>query len=424
LCTYAVYVRDSGVAPASFGPASGEHVHVRGALGTLRERHLVASRAPGWMVKLLAFLVIMGSGIVVMIGDNDAGGVTTYVQAGQAFGYSLLWVFPLLLVVLYIAQEMVGRLGAVTGVGHGKLLRSRFGRAWAAFSVFDLFLLNFLTLLTEFIGADLGLRYFGVPAQISVPLMALALVAIVLGRQFYRLAQFVAPALGTVFAIVLVNAAMIGAATVTLSTSYAIGDFFGVDSSLNARLRDAKGFYASYVLSVAAAGAIVLVPHLPLGVVNLGVQVLSGILLPSALGFLLLLCNDKELLGPWVNSPWLNVVATLVVALLLELSLVLTIGTVWPSVNLTLVTGALGALVLLATAGVAVVQRHKAGRWRAEPAELALALARRADWVTPPHVLARPLPKSKGRNLVLGTMRVYLVVAMVLMAVSLTRLVR
>jgi Mn2+/Fe2+ NRAMP family transporter len=146
----------------------------------------VTRRAPRWLLRLFAFLVIMGPGIIVMIGDNDAGGVTTYAQAGQAYGYSLLWLFPLLLVVLYVAQEMVGRLGAVTGVGHGKLLRARFGRFWSVFSVFDLFVLNFLTLMTEFIGIDLAGRYFGVPATVSVPIMAGALVVIVLARQFYR----------------------------------------------------------------------------------------------------------------------------------------------------------------------------------------------------------------------------------------------
>lgn len=530
-------------------PSGEDDIRVRGALGTLRERHLGASRSPRWTTRIFAFLVIMGPGIIVMIGDNDAGGVTTYAQAGQAFGYSLLWVFPILLVVLYVAQEMVGRLGAVTGVGHGKLLRERFGKFWAAFSVFDLFILNFLTLLTEFIGIDLGFRYFGVPDTVSVPLMGLALVAIVLGRQFYRwerlvfvmigvsmlmlalpfitgggrsaqwgqvahaivvpgvqgglsttamifiigivgttiapwqlffqqgsvvdkristrftnyeradtffgsiftnaqgaalvivgalafvgtkmaggqsnalhiadgLARFVTPALGTAFAIVLLNAAMIGAATVTLSSSYAIGDLFGIDSSLNARVRDAKGFYSAYLLSVVAAGAVVLIPHLPLGIVNLGVQVLAGVLLPSALGFLVLLCNDKELLGPWVNSPWLNVLSTLIVALLLELSLVLTIGTIWSSVNVTLVTALLGAPVLVATVGVGIVQRMKTGRWRADPVDL----ARREDWVTPPDVLTRQLPKSKGRSFVLGAMRIYLVVAMVLMVVSIAKL--
>jgi Mn2+/Fe2+ NRAMP family transporter len=161
-------------------------VHVRGGLGTLREHHLTDPRRPRWLKRVLAFLAVMGPGMIVMIGDNDAGGVTTYAQAGQAYGYSLLWLFPLLVIVLYVAQEMVGRLGAVTGVGHGKLLRERFGRFWAAFSVFDLFLLNFLTLLTEFIGIDLGARYFGIRAAYAVPIMAALLVALVLGRQFYR----------------------------------------------------------------------------------------------------------------------------------------------------------------------------------------------------------------------------------------------
>jgi len=546
-----VSTRDLMPTPRAATTPTGDDVRVRGALGTLRARHLEQPRAPRWTTKAFAFLVIMGPGIIVMIGDNDAGGVTTYAQAGQAFGYSLLWLFPILLVVLYVAQEMVGRLGAVTGVGHGKLLRERFGRFWAAFSVFDLFILNFLTLLTEFIGIDLGFRYFGVPGTVSVPLMGIALVAIVLGRQFYRwerlvfvmvavsmlmlalpfftgggrsagwgqvahslvvpgvqgglsttamifiigivgttiapwqlffqqgsvvdkristrftnyeradtfvgsiftnvqgaalvivgalafvgtrlagqqsnalriangFAHFVTPALGTAFAIVLLNAAMIGAATVTLSSSYAIGDLFGVSSSLNARVRDAKGFYTAYVVSVCAAGAIVLVPHLPLGIVNLGVQVLAGVLLPSALGFLVLLCNDKELLGPWTNSPWLNMLATLIVALLLELSLVLTIGTIWPSVNVTLVTAVLGVPVLGATVAVGTVQRQRTGRWRADPADL----AHRKDWVTPSDVLTRQLPRSTGRNLVLGTMRIYLVVAMVLLVVSIAQLAR
>jgi Mn2+/Fe2+ NRAMP family transporter len=491
----------------------------------------------------------MGPGIIVMIGDNDAGGVTTYAQAGQAYGYSLLWLFPLLLVVLYVAQEMVGRLGAVTGVGHGKLLRARFGRFWSAFSVFDLFVLNFLTLMTEFIGIDLAGRYFGVPATVSVPIMAGALVVIVLGRQFYRwerlvfvlvgasmlmlvmpfvtghgraahwaavahglmvpgvtgglsttamifiigiigttiapwqlffqqgcvvdkqistrftnyeradtfigsiftnlqgaalvivgavaflgtklfggqsnalviaqgFARDVTPALGTIFAIVLLNAAMIGATTVTLASSYAIGDLFGIKASLNTRFSEAKGFYLTYLASVVLAAGVVLIPHLPLGLINLGVQVLAGVLLPSALGFLALLCNDRELLGPWRNSPWLNVLATLIVALLLQLSLVLTVGTIWPAVDITTVTVLTSIPVLFATVAVGVVQRRREGRWRADPE----ALAARPEWVTPPDVLDRPLPPSKGRAIVLGVMRAYLVVAMILMVVSFVRL--
>ena len=89
-----------------------------------------------------------------MVGDNDAGGVSTYAQAGQNYGYTLLWVLLLLVPVLIVNQEMVVRLGAVTGVGHARLINERFGRFWGWFSVGDLFLLNFLTITTEFIGVS------------------------------------------------------------------------------------------------------------------------------------------------------------------------------------------------------------------------------------------------------------------------------
>ena len=92
--------------------------------------------------KLLTLLAIIGPGLIVMVGDNDAGGVSTYAQAGQNYGLSLLWTLPLLIPVLIVNQEMVVRLGAVTGVGHARLINERFGKFWGAFSVGDLFLLE------------------------------------------------------------------------------------------------------------------------------------------------------------------------------------------------------------------------------------------------------------------------------------------
>ncbi len=77
----------------------------------------------------------MGPGLIVMVGDNDAGGVSTYAQAGQNYGLSLLWTLPLLIPVLIVNQEMVVRLGAVTGVGHARLINERFGKFWGWFSV-------------------------------------------------------------------------------------------------------------------------------------------------------------------------------------------------------------------------------------------------------------------------------------------------
>jgi len=106
-------------------PAQGGDI--RGAFGTIRE-HAEAHRS--LRSRVMALLAIIGPGLIVMVGDNDAGGVSTYAQAGQDFGYSLLWTLILLIPVLIVNQEMVVRLGAVTGVGYAKLISERFGRFW------------------------------------------------------------------------------------------------------------------------------------------------------------------------------------------------------------------------------------------------------------------------------------------------------
>src|SRR5258705_6146719 len=108
-----------------------------------------------------------------MCGDNDAGAFSTYGQAGQNYGTQLLWTLMLLIPVLYVNQEMVLRLGAVTGIGHARLILERFGRFWGAFSVIDLFLLNALTIVTEFIGISLALDFLGLPKSWGVPASAM-----------------------------------------------------------------------------------------------------------------------------------------------------------------------------------------------------------------------------------------------------------
>src|SRR5664279_5268620 len=155
---------------------------IRGALGTISmhdtgERH-------GWRSRGMTLLAIMGPGLIVMVGDNDAGGVSTYAQAGQNYGTSLLWVLILLIPVLIVNQEMVVRLGAVIGVGHAKLINERFGRFWGWFSVGDLFLLNFLTIVTEFIGVSLALGYFGVSEYVAVPIAAIGLITMTASGSF------------------------------------------------------------------------------------------------------------------------------------------------------------------------------------------------------------------------------------------------
>ena len=157
---------------------------IEGALGTIR----IADSGESTSLKrrLLTFAAILGPGLIVMVGDNDAGGVSTYSQAGQNYGYSLLWVLLLLIPVLIVNQEMVVRLGAVTGVGHARLINERFGKGWGWFSVGDLFVLNFLTIATEFIGVSLAASYIGLSPYLVVPLAAVALIAITASGSFAR----------------------------------------------------------------------------------------------------------------------------------------------------------------------------------------------------------------------------------------------
>jgi len=157
---------------------------IEGALGHIKLGEEVGG---GVKRKLITFLAIMGPGLIVMVGDNDAGGVSTYAQAGQNYGYSLLWTL-LLIPVLIVNQEMVVRLGAVTGVGHARLINERFGKFWGWFSVGDLFILNFLT-VTEFIGVSLALQYFHVSPYISVPIAAAVLIGITMTGSFRRWEQ-------------------------------------------------------------------------------------------------------------------------------------------------------------------------------------------------------------------------------------------
>src|SRR6202045_2887665 len=173
---------------------------IHGAFGTIRQHDIGARRS--WVARLLTLLAIMGPGLIVMIGDNDAGGVSTYSQAGQNFGLTLLWTLPLLIPVLIVNQEMVVRLGAVTGVGHARLINERFGKFWGAFSVGDLFILNFLTIATEFIGVSLALGYFGVSRYVSVPIAAVALVAMTATGSFRRWERFMYVFVATNFLVI------------------------------------------------------------------------------------------------------------------------------------------------------------------------------------------------------------------------------
>ncbi len=531
-------VRPTGVPPVLDEAHIGD---IRGALGTIK-LHETGARH-GAKARIAALLAIMGPGLIVMVGDNDAGGVSTYSQAGQNYGVSLLWTLVLLIPVLIVNQEMVIRLGAVTGVGHARLINERFGRFWGWFSVGDLFVLNFLTIVTEFIGVSLALEHFGVSGDIAVPVAALTLIAITSTGSFrswerfmyvFVIANFlvipllvlahphvgtvvghtfglgiqggasstavllviaivgttVAPwqlffqqsniidkritprwinyeradtvigafvvvigagalmtvtafafagtpyaghfndaatvasglshelggAAGAFYAIVLLNASLIGAAAVTLSTSYAFGDVFGTRHSLHHGLREAKSFYASFSLMVLAAAAIVLIPGAPLGLITTSVQALAGVLLPSATVFLLLLCNDREVLGPWSNPPWLNAVASVIVAVLVELSLILVASTMFPSLDVAALFAYLTGGVVLALVVVgALALRGRRGKVALAAGEQKID---RASWTMPPLALLERPVWSPGRKAGMALLRGYLVVAIVLLIVK------
>ena len=177
------------VSPSRRAVLDDAHVgDIKGAFGTIAHHDTAPRR--GWAARLRTLLAILGPGLIVMVGDNDAGAFGTYTQAGQNYGTTLLWTLALLIPVLYVNQEMVLRLGAVTGVGHARLIFQRFGKFWGAFSVIDLFLLNALTIVTEFIGITFALDFLGVPKVLGVCIAAVLTMAAVSTGDFRRFERF------------------------------------------------------------------------------------------------------------------------------------------------------------------------------------------------------------------------------------------
>ena len=230
-----------------------------------------------------------------------------------------------------------------------------------------------------------------------------------------ELGRDVSRTIGDLFAIALLDASIIGAAAVGLATAYAGADVLGINHSLHRPITRAKGFYACYAGLMVVAAALVLAPGAPLGLLTEGVQTLAGVLLPSATVFLLLLCNDKEVLGPWVNSKKLNVFTASVIGALIVLSVILTASVLFPGISsgqiLTVIVGgaAVGLLVGLyffiksrRTVALTVpVEWQKRGTWRMP------ALNR----------LARPV-MSAQRKVGLATLRAYLLIAFALVVVK------
>jgi len=516
---------------------------IHGAFGTIRHGDIAPRN--GWWARFKTLLAILGPGLIVMVGDNDAGAFGTYTQAGQDYGTTLLWTLLLLIPVLYVNQEMVLRLGTVTGVGHARLILERFGKFWGAFSVVDLFLLNGLTIVTEFIGISLALGYLGLPRELGVIASAAVIIAAAgTGnfRQFERFSlllvfgslllvpilfwvhppiaqvahDFVVPKLpeggklsevmlliiaivgttvapwqlffqqsyvidkritprfmryeradlwigivlviigavammaftaatfaghdefgdfqdagavaaglgkyvghiaGVFFAVALIDASIIGAMAVSLSTAYAIGDVLSLRHSLHRKPKDAKAFYAVYGGLVALAAALVLTPGTPLGLLTNAVQTLAGVLLPSATVFLLLLCNDKAVLGPWVNGRWLNLFTGAVIAVLVMLSIILTASVLYPDMSETSILAILGVGSVLALGMASAFLLVRRGTLAPQNKRV-----RRTTWRMPPLDELSPAHITPLTRVWMLVLRGYLVVAGGLVLVRIVQL--
>lgn len=153
------------------------------------------------------YLALAGPGIIVMVADNDAGGITTYAATGAKFGFSLIWFVILLGPIAYVVQEMTVRLGAVTKRGHAEAIFDAFGPFWGWFSLIDLGIVDFLTLVTEFIGMTAALKIFGVPPVVTVIGVAILMSAIVMQGRYWTWEKIVL--LFCVFNLIYIPAALI-----------------------------------------------------------------------------------------------------------------------------------------------------------------------------------------------------------------------
>ncbi len=385
----------------------------------------------GWWRRAMLFLAIMGPGIITANVDNDAGGLTTYSQAGAHFGLEVLWLFIPMTIVLVMVQEMANRMGVVTGEGLSSLIRERFGVRTTFYLMLALLATNFGNIMAEFAGIASAAQIFGVPPLLAVPLCAAlvwwlvvrgsyksvervfliacffyaayviaafhvrpdvsavaralveprwiptqAYLVMMVGlvgttiapwMQFYQQASVVeknidpkeyfyskldtivgcvvvnvvavcivvvcaltlhrnhvqidtaadaakalAPLAGRwaayLFAFGLWNASMFAASILPLSTAYTICEALGWERGVDQDLSDAPQFYVLYTASIALGALLVLIPGLSLIKVMFLSQVVNGLLLPVILVFMLILLNDKKLLGEHVNGKVYNVV--------------------------------------------------------------------------------------------------------------------
>jgi len=428
------------------------------ALDRRRIRSLRAGRGRGRFWRLLWLLI--GPGVLVMLGENDAPSMISYATTGAQYGIGFFLPFVLLTFgMAYVVQEMTARIGAATQRGHSELIYDRFGPFWGFFAMVDLFLSNLLTLVTEFIGIRAGLGFFGVPPALSVLAGFVVIVAVVLTRRYWtweritlgfalfnalflpvaflahpvssqvvgafltwgplpggwtsqtivllmanigatvtpwmiffqqsavvdkglttkdipqaridtalgallaaifaiatiiaasplfahhvdasnfqgaEFAQALRPYLGdvgaTLFALGIFEAGLVAAITISSSSAYAFSEVTRRPSSLNRSLRDGWPFYTALLLAAGISAFLVLIPNAPLTFIVLIVNVIAVLAMPPALVFLILLANDREIMGEHVNGPIGNIVAITITVFLCLVGSVWAVVTVFPHI--------------------------------------------------------------------------------------------
>jgi len=408
-----------------------------------------------WKIQILVLFSVLGPGFITANVDNDPGGIFTYSQAGAQFGYSLLWTMIPITVALIVVQEMVARMGAVTGKGLSDLIREEYGLRITVLVMLGLVITNFGNIVTEFAGIAGSMELFGLSKYVTVPICALIVWLLVIkgaqknvekiflaGSFFYityiaagvlshpdwthslistvkppTLASFrekgaiftVIGLVGTtiapwmqfylqasivekgvtkrqykasrldvivgciftdlvawfiivacaatlfvhgfhnitsakdaaealrplagqyafiLFALGLFNAALFSATILPLSTVYTVCEGLGFESGLDNKFSEAPVFYWLYTVLIALGAGVILIPNLPLFKIILGSQVVNGMVLPFVLIFMLLLINKKDLMGKYVNSALMNLLAWTTTVVSIVLTLIYVVGLV------------------------------------------------------------------------------------------------
>ena len=416
---------------------------------------LKLKRFRGFGIKLLIFLAVLGPGIITANVDNDAGGIYTYSVAGAKYGFSLLWTLIPITIALIIVQEMVGRMGVVTGKGLADLIREEYGFRTTFILMVLLIITDLGNTVSEFAGLASGTSVFHMSRFVAVPLgaifvwllvvkgsyrhvekvflaacvvylaypvscymahpdwttslvstikpsfqfgtgylyMVIGLVGTTIApwMQFYlqsavvekgvklkdyiysrmdvvvgcimtdviaffiivacaatiyvtghrdikdagdaamALQPLAGHAASALFAFGLCNASLFSACILPLATAYYVCEGLGLESGINKRFNEAPAFYWLYTsLIFLGMLAVVLLSEEQQVPIILLSQVANGILLPFVVIFMLQLTNREDLMGPYKNSRFFNIIAWATCIVMIVLTAMLAITTLLP----------------------------------------------------------------------------------------------